>query len=77
MVAFESVHVDASVREQYEASAEWVKNAFLEVGATAEIIEGVDKSLAVLGEVAGDPNNDRTVLLYAHHDIVPLGPREE
>lgn len=77
MVAFESVHGDDSVRAQYEASAEWVKNAFLGVGASAEIIEGVDKSLAILGEVPGDPNNNRTVLLYAHHDIIALGSRED
>lgn len=74
MVAFESVHADSSLREQYEACAQWVHDAFVEVGAHTEIVEGIDKSLAILGEIPGDPANERTVLLYAHHDIVPLGP---
>lgn len=77
MVAFESVHADSSLREQYKACAQWVHDAFVEVGAHTEIVEGIDKSLAILGEIPGDPANKRTVLLYAHHDIVPLGPREE
>ena len=77
MVAFESVHADSSLREQYEACAQWVHDAFVEVGAHTEIVEGIDKSLAILGEIPGDPANERAVLLYAHHDIVPLGPREE
>lgn len=77
MVAFESVHVDSSLRAHYEACAQWVHDAFVKIGATTQIIEGIDKSLAILGEIPGDPANERTVLLYAHHDIVPLGPRED
>ncbi|WP_191373736.1 M20/M25/M40 family metallo-hydrolase [Corynebacterium stationis] len=77
MVAFESVHVDSSLRAHYEVCAQWVHDAFVKVGATTQIIEGIDKSLAILGEIPGDPANERTVLLYAHHDIVPLGPRED
>ena len=52
MVAFESVHADSSLRKQYEACAQWVHDAFVEVGANTQIIEGVDNSLAILGEVA-------------------------
>ena len=77
MVAFESVHANSSLRAHYEACAQWVHDAFVKVGATTQIIEGIDKSLAILGEIPGDPANERTVLLYAHHDIVPLGPRED
>ncbi|MFI6481573.1 dipeptidase [Nonomuraea sp. NPDC050663] len=72
LVAFRSV---ADARqfppEECERAAQWVLDAFAEVGFTGlRLVETADGSKAVYGERPGPPDA-KTVLLYAHYDVQP------
>lgn len=61
----------APVRE----SAALVAQLLREAGAETRVLEAPGAHPAVTGRIAGPPGS-RTVLLYAHHDVQPPGPRE-
>lgn len=77
MVAIPSVSSQPEHAEDVQRSAEWVRDQFAALGLQAEILsvttpEGVEGKPAVVARTArieGAP----TVLLYAHHDIQPVG----
>lgn len=61
----------AAVRRSAELTAE----LFGEAGIKTRIVGTPDAHPAVVGRVAG-PAGTPTVLLYAHHDVQPPGPRD-
>ncbi|OZC79189.1 dipeptidase [Rhodococcus sp. 06-418-1B] len=74
LVKFRSVADERQFpREECVGAAEWVRDAFVDAGLeTAELIETVDGSLAVVGHRAA-PEGAPTVLLYSHYDVQPPG----
>lgn len=77
LVAIPSVSSDPDLEEEMWRSARYVRDAFANLGFTAEIHQS-----PIEGEVMGAPaiiaKSDRqegrkTVLLYAHHDVQPAG----
>ena len=58
-----------------QQSAELTAKLFNEVGVKARIVGRPGAHPAVVGRVAGPPGTP-TVLLYAHHDVQPPGPRD-
>lgn len=61
----------SSAPEDCRRAAEWVRDAFAEVGFhDVRLVETSDGSLAVLGERHG-PAGAPTVLLYSHYDVQP------
>ncbi|GAA4665916.1 dipeptidase [Gordonia humi] len=72
LVSFPSVHIDSSKSDASRASAEWVCEAFTDLGFDAEVIVTSDGSPAVVGHRAG-PAGSPTVALYSHHDVQPAG----
>ena len=64
---------DPSARPHLQASAEEVARQLREAGLTEVAIETADGGLlAVIGHRPGAPGAP-TVLLYAHHDVQPVG----
>ncbi|HEV2011955.1 MAG TPA: dipeptidase [Candidatus Limnocylindria bacterium] len=61
----------APVRESANVTAELFKAA----GVNARVLEKAGAHPAVVGHVDG-PKGSPTVLLYAHHDVQPPGPRD-
>src|SRR6266851_5332144 len=61
----------APLRETAKLTAE----LFEAVGVDARVLEGEGAHPAVVGRADG-PNGSPTVLLYAHHDVQPPGPRD-
>ena len=73
LVRIPSVSADPSARPHLQASAEHVARQLAEAGLTDVAIESADGGLpAVIGYRAGAPGAP-TVLLYAHHDVQPVG----
>src|SRR5436309_9716337 len=72
LVAFQSV-ADESVapREECERAAQWVAEAFADVGMTdVGLHEATDGSKTVFGQASG-PEGAPTVILYSHYDVQP------
>jgi len=77
LVRIPSVSADPSARPQLQASAEEVARQLSEAGLTDVTIAAADGGLpAVIGYRHGAPGAP-TVLLYAHHDVQPVGDREQ
>ena len=73
LVRIPSVSADPSARPHLQASAEAVARQLGEAGLTEVDIVAADGGLpAVIGYRAGAPGAP-TVLLYAHHDVQPVG----
>ncbi len=73
LVRIPSVSADPSARPHLQASAEHVARQLVEAGLTDVSVESADSGLpAVIGHRAGAPGAP-TVLLYAHHDVQPVG----
>src|SRR5687767_8433729 len=73
LVRIPSVSADPAARPHLEASAEEVARQLGEAGLTDVTITNADGGLpAVIGYRPGSPGAP-TVLLYAHHDVQPVG----
>src|SRR5688500_17615036 len=73
LVRIPSVSADPTARPHLQASAEQVARQLGDAGLTDVAIESADGGLpAVTGYRAGAPGAP-TVLLYAHHDVQPVG----
>lgn len=75
LVSFNSVHNEPGLEEESVKAAEWVRSALTEAGVDVEAIPTADGSTALVGKRAGK-EGAKTVLLYSHYDVVPVGPRE-
>jgi acetylornithine deacetylase/succinyl-diaminopimelate desuccinylase-like protein len=78
LVSFKSVaDPEQYPREECEKAAEWVRDAFADVGLEdAALSRTPDGSMAVHGHASG-PDGAPTVLLYCHYDVQPpLGEAE-
>ena len=72
LVAIESISSDQNHQEDVMKSAEYVEKLFLELGLETKIATSGNSRPAVLAKTAIDPQK-KTVLLYAHHDVQPVG----
>jgi len=73
LVRIPSVSAEGSARPRLQASAEEVARQLGEAGLTDVTIANADGGLpAVIGFRPGAPGAP-TVLLYAHHDVQPVG----
>ena len=75
LVSFNSVHNEPGLEEECAKAATWVRSALTEAGVDVEAIPTADGSTALVGKRAGK-EGAKTVLLYSHYDVVPVGPRE-
>jgi len=76
LVAIESISSDQNHQEDVMKSAEYVEKLFLELGLETKIATSGNSRPAVLAKTAIDPQK-KTVLLYAHHDVQPVGDIEK
>ena len=72
LVAIESISSDQGHQEDVMKSAQYVEKLFLELGLETKIATSGNSRPAVLAQTAIDPRK-KTVLLYAHHDVQPVG----
>ena len=72
LVAIESISSDQGHQEDVMKSAQYVEKLFLELGLESKIATSGNSRPAVLAQTAIDPQK-KTVLLYAHHDVQPVG----
>ncbi len=72
LVAIESISSDQNHQEDVMKSAQYVEKLFLELGLETKIARSGNSRPAVLAQTAIDPKK-KTVLLYAHHDVQPVG----
>jgi len=61
--------------EHVRRSAEETRRILEAAGMETEILQHADGGPAAVGRIAAPPGAP-TVLLYAHHDVQPTGPRE-
>ncbi|MDY3128353.1 MAG: dipeptidase [Corynebacterium sp.] len=76
LVRFNSVHTIPELEGDMTAAASWVKQALEELGVEVEELVTADGSVTLVGHKAGNPQA-KTVLLYSHYDIVPVGNTEK
>ena len=74
LVEIESISSEKKHYKDVEKSAESVKALFEDLGLRSKISTSNKGMPAVLAQTEQDPKK-RTVLLYAHHDVQPVGDR--
>ena len=72
LVKIESISSEKKHYKDVEQSAEGVKDLFEGLGLTSKISKSNEGMPAVLAQTEQDPTK-KTVLLYAHHDVQPVG----
>ena len=72
MVRIPSISSDKDHRDDVDASAQFVENLFADLGLNTQVIKVAGGMPAVLAHTEIDPDK-KTVLLYAHHDVQPVG----
>lgn len=72
--AIASISADPRHIEDVHRSAQTVAEAFRELGMKAKVVSAQGGLPAVIGRREG-PEGAPTVLLYAHHDVQPVGDR--
>ena len=72
MVKIPSISSDKNHRDDVDASAQFVENLFADLGLNTQVIKVAGGMPAVLAHTEIDPDK-KTVLLYAHHDVQPVG----
>ena len=72
LVKIESISSEKKHYKDVEQSAESVKDLFEGLGLTSKISKSNEGMPAVLAQTEQDPSK-KTVLLYAHHDVQPVG----
>ncbi len=72
MVRIQSISSDKNHRDDVDSSAQFVKNLFVELGLETQIIKVAGGKPAVIAQTTIDPTK-KTILLYAHHDVQPVG----
>lgn len=74
-VEIPSVSSEPERYEDLEKSAIFVKDLFEDLGLTSKVVKSGDGKPAVLAQTEMLPSR-KTVLLYAHHDVQPVGDME-
>src|SRR6056300_1234963 len=72
MVEIKSISSDKNHREDVDSSAQFVQNLFADLGLNTQVIKVAGGMPAVVANTEIDPSK-KTVLLYAHHDVQPVG----
>ena len=72
MVEIKSISSDKNHRDDVDASAQFVENLFADLGLNTQVIKVAGGMPAVVAYTKIDPSK-KTVLLYAHHDVQPVG----
>jgi len=72
LVRIESISSDKKHVDDVLKSAEFVKGLFSSLGLKTKIVTSGDSRPAVLAQTEMNPER-KTVLLYAHHDVQPVG----
>ena len=72
MVKIKSISSDRNYRDDVDASAQFVENLFADLGLNTQVIKVAGGMPAVVAHTEIDPFK-KTVLLYAHHDVQPVG----
>ena len=72
MVGIKSISSDKNHRDDVDASAQFVQNLFADLGLNTQVIKVAGGMPAVIAHTEIDPSK-KTVLLYAHHDVQPVG----
>jgi len=72
MVEIKSISSDKNHRDDVDTSAQFVENLFADLGLNTQVIKVAGGMPAVVAHTEIDPSK-KTVLLYAHHDVQPVG----
>lgn len=72
MVKIKSISSDKNHRDDVDASSQFVQNLFADLGLNTQVIKVAGGMPAVVAHTDIDPAK-KTVLLYAHHDVQPVG----
>lgn len=72
LVRIQSISSDKNHRDQVDESAQFVQNIFADLGLNTQTIKVPGGMPAVVAHTEIDPAK-KTVLLYAHHDVQPVG----
>ena len=75
LVEIPSVSSDKNHDKDVESSAEFVNNLFSSLGLNSKVAKSSGGQPAVVASTKVDPSK-KTVLLYAHHDVQPVGDLE-
>ena len=72
MVKIKSISSDKNHRDDVDTSAQFVENLFTDLGLSTQVIKVAGGMPAVVAHTEID-SSKKTVLLYAHHDVQPIG----
>ena len=72
MVEIKSISSDKNHRDDVDASAQFVEKLFADLGLSTQVIKVAGGMPAVVAHTEIEPSK-KTVLLYAHHDVQPVG----